>query len=260
MHLRPIIPFLMENRQSEHAHERVLRILDQIGLKVSDPRLISRLQGKQGVRFADHRVTFAPSLVESMLNLSERRIKRPAAIESAPPAKILIRTSGHARHIADAGTSVIRPLTEADAIDMAKLTDSLRDRDVVGGAPGAPQDIPANLRSIAQYKISLEWSRSGHYAPVSSAAEYRYMRAMARCIGSDFGMECYLISPLRFEGDEVTAVLDYLETCGPQDKPVPVTAMSMPTMGLSGPVDPLALFIQSMAENMGGVCVAAGGV
>jgi len=255
MHLKPLIPFLMENRQSERAHERVLRILDQIGIKVSDQRLIKRLQGKRGVRFAGHRVTFDHSLVESMVNLPER-IKQPAgiesALESATPAKMSILTAYHARHIVDADTGVIRPLTEADAIDMAKLTDALQNRDVVGGAPGAPQDIPANLRIIAQYKISLEWSRSGHYAPVSSAAEYRYMREMARCVGSDFGMECYLISPLRFEGDEVTAVLDYLETCGPQDKPVPVAAVSMPTMGLSGPVDPLALFVQSMAENIGG--------
>lgn len=251
MNLKPFIPFLMQEADVGRIHERALRILDEIGLKVSDQRLISRLQGKRGVRFVGHRVTFAPSLVESMVNLSER-IKRPAAIESALPAKMSVLTSGHARYIADADTGDIRPLNEVDAVEMAKLTDSLQDRDVVGGAPGAPQDIPATLRNIAQYKISLEWSRSRHYASASSVVEYRFMRAMAKCMNSDFGMECYLISPLRFEGNEVTMMCDYLETCGSQDKPVPVAAMSMPTMGLSGPVDPLALFVQSMAENIGG--------
>ncbi len=249
--MNPYIPFLLNKNNVRPLHERAVRILDRIGLRISDPRLTRRLRDKQGVRIAGNRVTFDPAVTEELVNLKDRH-KELIPDQPKIPEKISIITSYHARHIMDPDIETIRPLTESDAVQIAKLSDALRDRGVLGGAPGAPQDIPARLRSVAQYKISLEWSRAGHYAPVSSVAEYRYIREMARVMGDDFGMECYLISPLRLEGDEVTAVIDYLETCSPDDKPVPICATSMPTMGLSGPVDPLALFVLGIAEAMGG--------
>jgi len=232
-------------------HHRALRILDEIGLRVTDSRLLERLQGMRGVRIAGDRVTLDRAVVAEMVKLGETD---PAEVPEPPraPESISVVTSYHARHIVDLDTGAHRPMTERDAIEMARLSDSLRDRDVLGGAPGAPQDLPPRLRMVAQYKISAEWSRAGHYAPASSVSEYRYIREMARALGNDFAMECYLISPLRLEGNEVTAVIDYLETCGPEDKPLPVAVTSMPTMGLSGPVDPLALFVLGMAESMGG--------
>ena len=251
MQITPLIPFLMAEDEVRRLYERALRILDQIGLRVRDERLIRRLQGKRGVRFAQGRVTFDPAVAAEMVGLAQRQ-KAPVPARPVIPERMSIVTSYHARSIVDAETGAHRPLTEADAIAMARLTDALRDRDVLGAAPGAPQDLPARLRSVAQYRISLEWSRTGHYAPVSAVAEYRYVREMARAVGEDFGMECYLISPLRLEGNEVACVLDYLESCAPGDKPVPVCATSMPTMGLSGPADPLAIFVLGLAESVGG--------
>jgi trimethylamine---corrinoid protein Co-methyltransferase len=251
MHMNPNVPFLLNADNVRPLHDRAVRILDQVGLRISDPRLIRRLREKRGVRISGNRVTFAPTVIEELVNLKERQ-KEPLPAQPKIPEKISIITSYHARHIVDLDSGNTHPLTETDAIQITKLSDALRDRGVLGGAPGAPQDVPARLRSVAQYKISLEWSRAGHYAPVSSVAEYRYIREMARVMGNEFGMECYLISPLRLEGDEVTAVIDYLETCSPADKPVPICATSMPTMGLSGPVDPLALFVLGIAEAMGG--------
>ena len=249
--LIPQVPFLMTEEQLKTLHQRALRILDQVGLKVGDPRLLRRLRGRQGLRWEGNRVMLDPSLVAKLVGFDEPR-QAPIPAEPPTPEHISVVTSYHARTIVDLETGEHRPLTERDAVEMAKLSDALRDRDVLGGAPGAPQDLPPRLRSVAQYKISAEWSRAGHYAPVSSVAEYRAIREMARVLGQDFSMECYLISPLRLEGDEVSAVVDHLETCGPADKPVPVTTLSMPTMGLSGPVDPLGIFVLGLAESMGG--------
>lgn len=250
--LRPCVPFCMSESDVDILHKRALRILDQIGLRVSDLRLISRLKGKRGVRFVGDRITFDPAVVAEMVNLDERQKEPFSSIKPKIPEHISIVTAYHARYFIDIETGQHRPLTQADAINVARLSDALRDRDVLGGAPGAPQDIPPKLRAVAQYKISLEWSRAGHYAPVSSVAEQRYIRKMAKAVGKDFGLECYLISPLRLEGDEVTAVIDYVESCDNNEKPVSVTATSMPTMGLSGPVDPLAIFVLGIAESMGG--------
>lgn len=251
MYLRPLVPSCMTQEHVRVLHERALRILDEVGLRVTDVRLVERLKGKRGVRFAGDRVTFDPAVIDELVNVQGRQ-DTPMPRQPPVPERITIVTSYHAGYIADADTGERRPLTESDVIEMARLSDALRDRDVLGGAPGAPQDLPPGLRSVAQYKISLEWSRSGHYAPVSSVREYRYIRAMAKAMGNEFHMECYLISPLRMEGNEVTAVLDYLETCGPEDKPVPVGVNAMPTMGLSAPVDPLSIFALGIAENMGG--------
>jgi len=254
MDVRPVIPFhVVSDEVIEDLHRRALRVLEEIGLRVSDPRLVRRLQGRPGVRFRDDRVLLDPAVVREVVNLTERR-KQPLPDRRAPD-HISILTAYHARHILDPATDTIRPLTEADAVRAARLTDALRDRDVIGGAPGAPQDIAPPLRIIAQYRISAEWSRSGHYAPVSTVAEQRYIRQMARVLDEDFPLECYLISPLRLEGDEVSAVITYLETCGKSEQPVHVTTLSMPTMGLSGPADPLALFVLGLAESIGG-CVA----
>jgi trimethylamine:corrinoid methyltransferase-like protein len=251
--LVPQIPYLMSEEQLQSVHLRALRILDQVGLKISDPRLARRLRGRQGLRWAGDRALFDPALVAELTGFDQRC--RPPAAEPQRPEHISVVTSYHARSFVDLETGRHRPLTEQDAIAMARLSDALRGRDVLGGAPGAPQDLPPRLRSVAQYKISAEWSREGHYAPVSSVAEYRAIREMARVLGHDFSMECYLISPLRLEGDEVSAVIEYLETCSADDKPVPVTTLSMPTMGLSGPVDPLGIFVLGLAESLGG-CAA----
>jgi len=251
LQLSPQVPYLLSDDQVRHLHERAVTILDRIGLKVSDERLLRRLRGQSSVRFEDGRVKFDPALVEQMVGLEERR-SRPVPEQPNVPEHVSIVTSHHARYIVDPDTGHRRLLEEPDAIAMARLSDALRERDVLGSAPGAPQDLPPRLQSVAQYKICIEWSRAEHYSPISSVAEYRYIREMARSIGEDFRMECYLVSPLRMEGDEVTSVIDYLETCAPGEKPVPVGTTSMPTMGLSAPVDPLAVFVLGIAEAMGG--------
>jgi len=234
-------------------HERAVRILAEVGVRVTEPRLRKRLQGKRGLSFVGDRVMLTPELVAQTVNLCERQ-KKPAPAQPKTAERISIMTGGHARHILDLATGSLRPFTEKDAVEMAKLTDALRVRDVLGEVPDTPQDLPPTLRNVAQYRIALEWCRGRHYASVSCAAEARFIREMAKVAGKNFGLELYLISPLRLEGNELEMVLDYLETCPESEKPIPVGIASMPTMGLSAPVDPLSLFVLGIAESLGG-CV-----
>lgn len=251
MNLTPTIPFLLRDSDIARLHERALRLISQIGLKVTEPRLISRLTGKPGLSFIGDRVLIHPEVADAMVDLGKRQ-RSSVPRQPQTPQRITIMTTHHARHYTDPETGRSRPLTETDAIEAAKLSDSLRDRDVAGGAPGPPQDLPPRLNVIAQYRISLEWSRTGHDVAVSSLNEVRFIREMARVMDQDFGFGLYLISPLRLEGNELEMVLDYLDTCHGSDKPIHVGISSMPTMGLSAPVDPIASFVLGIAENIRG--------
>jgi len=67
----------MSEERLQDVHTRALRILDQVGVKVSDPRLARRTAGATGPTLERGRVMFDPALVAELTGL-DRRYRPPA--------------------------------------------------------------------------------------------------------------------------------------------------------------------------------------
>jgi len=229
----------------ETMHEKALEVLELVGVKVTNERLLKRITGHKGFRTENGWVRIRSDLIDSLLSqVKHRRGKVPAADEETP---ILSLGYPGCFWVIDLDTDRLEPLTKSRAIEATKLIDSLYDWGVRGGAPGAPVDISPRMRRIAQCLIGYEYSRSASAAPFESYEEAVYIKRMAAVMGEGFGIPIYVVSPLRFEGISVDRAIPFLEQ-GDCDW---VSVSSMPMAGATGPVYPVGAFIQGIGECLG---------
>jgi len=237
----------------EKMHEEALEILNNIGIRVTNKRILKKIEGVDGFRIKDERVKIGSELAEDMVDGYRATVRREDRKRKSGLEEVIILSIGYpgCTHILDLETDKLRPLTTDDLIDSTKLIDSLYDRGVRGGAPGAPQDVPTHLSRILQCKIGYEYSRSADYAPFENYVEAEYMRRMANAIGQKFCMDVYIVSPLKLEGVSVDRAIPLLEdgTCEGLD------VTSMPLAGATAPLYPIGAFTQGIAESIGGYVI-----
>lgn len=232
----------------EAMHEKALEVLGQTGIRVSNKHLLDRIAPHKGFAIRDGWVKIESGIIEDLVAEVRKRRRGDRGDEGA-----MILSLGYpgCYHVIDLETNRAEPLTTERAIEATKLIDSLYDWGVRGEAPGGPVDAPPKLRRILQCKIGYEYCRSAGHAPFEGYEEAVYIKRMAEVMGHSFGMEIYVISPLRLEGISVERALPLLERgeCGW------INISSMPLAGATAPVYPVGAFIQGMAESLGGYAV-----
>lgn len=235
----------------ETMHEKALEILETIGIKVTNKFLIRRIEGHGGFKLQENWVKIKSSLVEDLV--TEIRLRRKQSTPYSLSEEALILSPGYpgCSWMVDLDTDAIKPLTTEKLIEATKLIDSLYDWGVRGGAPGAPVDVPPKLRRIAQCLIGYTYSRSAGPAPFESYEEAIYIKRMADTMGHGFGVDVYVISPLRLEGISLDRAIPFLESG--ECNWVGVT--SMPLAGATAPVYPVGAFIQGISEALGGYTI-----
>jgi len=229
----------------ETMHDKALEVLELVGIRVANERLLRRIKGHKSFRIENGWVKIRSDLIDNLLyQVRHKAGKSPAAGGETP---ILSLGYPGCFWVIDLDTDRLEPLTESRAIEATKLVDSLYDWGVRGGAPGAPVDIPPRMRRIAQCLVSYEYSRSASAAPFETYEEAVYIKRMAEVMGEGFGIPIYVVSPLRFEGISVDRAIPFLEK-GDCDW---VSVSSMPMAGATGPVYPVGAFIQGICECLG---------
>jgi trimethylamine:corrinoid methyltransferase-like protein len=219
-----------------------------VGLQVVDEHLIRHLTDYDGVRLQNSRVCLEPWLVEK--HIADYRATRPAQEKKAPDSHIHLSAGCCAHHIVDLQTDEVRPITTADLIEATKLIDALHDEAVSGHVPGFPQDVPAALQALVEYKIGSEVSHwGGSFVAPCSIKGLEYIYEMHQVMAQSFGLPLYVVSPLRVVGDSLQAILHFL------DRVDHLNASSMPIMGANAPVHFVGAFVQAMAESIGGFVV-----
>ncbi len=226
-------------------HEKALEVLELIGIRVTNERLLRRITGHKGFRIENGWVKIKAELVEDLL--SPRRHRRKKAPESSDETPILSLGYPGCSYVIDLETDQLAALTKSRAIEATKLIHSLYDWGVRGGAPGAPVDLPPKMRRIAQCLIGYMYSRSASAAPFESYEEAVYIKRMAEVMGEGFGIPIYVVSPLRLEGISLDRAIPFLEQ-GDCDW---FSVSSMPMAGATGPVYPVGAFIQGISECLG---------
>ena len=152
----------------------------------------------------------------------------------------------HARWWHDPQTDEVRPSVLADQVTAAKLIYGLRDQRVTGSTSGAATDLPEPLQSVTQTYVALRYAGRPIYSSIGSVEEMGIILDLFEAAGKPCEMPMHLISPLRFEGQELDIILAH------KDRLSGVHIGNMPICGASAPVFLAGGLVVSAAEVLAG--------
>ena len=217
-------------------------LLEKKGILVKNEKIKKKLEGIKGISLEGPRVCFSPEYTDAFL----RRYQEHKVYHETK--EFVTSCISHANHIVDWDDN-LRPITEADNNEMARLIDSLSDKGIYGSAPGIPQDVPLPLQSISEFISGAKNSRSfPTWAGHKSLRNELLIKECLEIMGLDYGVGVHLISPLKLEGDEVEIGFELFE----RFPELPVTIGHMPIIGMSTPATIVSGFTVGLAEILGG--------
>ena len=247
--------------QRELVHERALEILGRVGVRVDSARARRLLAGAgASVRAIDGRALLSRDLVEASLAAAPRAFtlggRRDGWSHPVGEGACSLVVDGEAMSVWDAEVGVRRPPTIADWERATRLCDALDEVGVYWRTTTWDEEGPAGVVS--------SWRRAfGEFGKhVQDAAldadEGRWLLEVLQVVFGDrdaiaarrpFSFLLCPHSPLVLEGPYTDA---YLEVAG---WGIPVAAMPMPIMGLSGPAGLIATVAVGHAEVLATLCL-----
>ncbi|MCJ7737248.1 MAG: trimethylamine methyltransferase family protein, partial [Anaerolineae bacterium] len=246
--LTPELPQMLDATQVAQMHQGAVDVLADVGLYVQDDSVVRRLSEYPGVRVHGNRVHFADWLVEEYAE--QHRAARLAAGAAPSRDRIHLSAGCCASHLADVATGEIRAITTQDLIDATQLIDALHDSDISGHVPGFPQDIPAAMQALAEYKIGSQYSRwGGGFTAACSLEALEVIYEMHQVMEQPFRLPLYVMNPLKIAGDSLETILHFV------DRADGFGSSSMPIMGGTAPIHFIGAFVQSIAESIGGYII-----
>ena len=239
---------ILDKATLDRMHEAALEMLAKTGMLVEHEEVKAEIAKRKGFTLAEGRVRIAPEKVEALVKEFRSRAGPEPARE--PDARLTLGTDTRASFIVEKDGRTLRPMTKQDVVDSAKLIAMLKDRGVGGSTAGIPMDVPVPLRPLEQYLIAAEFSPEGGVSnDVNDAFTAGVIREMDKVYGRGFSRSVWSLSPLVLGGPELDVLWHYRDEiegfyCG-----------SMPSMGMSGPCDPIGLFTVGAAECLGGAVI-----
>lgn len=217
------------------------RVLAEKGMFVASDELLKQIAGHDGVTVVGQCARFEERVTVAFLD--EHHAARPFT----PPERLTVSGGAHANHLVDLQGD-LRPLTLADVNWAARLAGALAGSGVNAYAPGIPQDVPAPLQGLAQL-IAGAKNKPGQaiYAPHYPAAQ-PFLKECHEILGQAHGAGIHVVSPLRFEGQEVEEALALRR----QSPDASIGVGSMPIVGVNTPATALAGAVTALAEVVGG--------
>jgi len=233
----------LEPQQLDRIHDTALQLLDDVGVKVSNPKILAAMRSVKGARLDGHKVFLKPELVNEIVQVF-RQTNAEQGGRSLPGNFNIQILSGYAFNNLDIDTGVFHPMDTDTCIETAKLVDCFYKYGVRGGTPGLPQDVPPQLRDIAAFKIGCEFSRSADVTAVSSSVAGDVIYRMAKLSGSPFHFDVFVLSPLRIESETLDLIFDFVE----KDYDFTIGINAMPMLGVSTPLFLPAGFVENVAS------------
>ena len=226
----------------EKIYRNALVLLAKKGLLVENKTVLKKLEGIEGISFVNGRVCFTEVYTDAFVKRFQ------AGKEYTAPKKFTASCLGHANHIVD-WNDCVRPITEADNNDMARLIDAMADWGITGSAPGIPQDVPMPLQGISQFVSSAKNSRGApQWAGYKSIGTDLLLKQCMDIMGLQNALGIHLISPLKMTGNEVDCTLEMFM----RFPELSVAVGDMPIIGLSTPATIVSGFTVAVAEVLGG--------
>ena len=231
--------------QQENLHRNILRILEEIGVRVENAALLDRLAAIGGrVHAAESVARFPAGVVEAFLQSVPKidwTTRRP---------NLMVRASFYAGEYLDARTGALGPLTEQNVREYLTVARALPN--VTGtfltGCPwcGRAEDEPLYERLYA-WKYGSE--HSGILYPLESRERLltlyeAYAQLRKKPVSELFCGGVFMMSPLRFGAEEAAQYLWW------QGRGFPIEVSHMTTAGLTAPVTTAGVVAVNVAEEI----------
>jgi trimethylamine--corrinoid protein Co-methyltransferase len=252
--MNPPLAFL-NNQTIEDIHAGTLRILSEVGIRLTHPQALDVLVGAGGT--VDHdRVLLPPDLVEKAIGKCPTRVR----LLSRGGVEIILgegdlhwHNLGGARDVHEPAKGKNRPASVQDVIDAARILDALSNCTTI--TPFfTPQDVPGSLMSLAMYRHTIpHTTKSVHGPGVQTADEVQYLCRMAEVLGTPseiLSIGISPISPLTFP-DNLTAAILATSQAG-----IPFGPLPCPTAGLTAPLSIAGALTQQNAEVLASIVIA----
>jgi trimethylamine--corrinoid protein Co-methyltransferase len=243
---------VLSAHELEAVHQATLRILDEVGIVLTQPEAREILAGA-GAGLQDDRVLFPPDLVEQTV----ARCPSQVTIRARAGGTVVLgdgtlhwHNLGGARDVYEPRTGQCRAATLQDVRDSARVLDALPS--VTAVVPFfTPQDVPGPLMSLAMYRHTLPYTTKPVQGPgLQTATEVRLAVQMAAVIGPPaevLTLSVSPISPLIFPNDLVEAMIE-IARLG-----IPFGPLPCPTAGTTAPLSLAGALAQQNAEVLASV-------
>jgi len=248
--------------EKDALHQRVLHVLDQVGVGVRSERVLSLL-AEAGARVDWDRgiARLAPDLVEACLARSPRSVRLAARdpahdLTIGGGAPLACATDGEASMVLDDATGVVREATREDLVYFYGLFDALPQLDFIWTSLMA-SDLDPVAGGLENDLVALE-STSKHVQSVvaHSPAEVPPLLEMLQTIAGAAlherpiysSLHCP-VSPLQFEADKLDASVELARNG------VPILLYPLPLLGTTAPMSVLGTAVITIAEFLAGVVI-----
>jgi len=246
---------VLTDDEVERIHQATLRILDEIGVVLTQPQGREILAGA-GARVRDDRVLLPPDLVEQLTTQCPRQVTirgRSGQTMALGDGRLHWHNLGGASTVYEPRTGQRRAAVVQDVCDATRLLDALDG--VTSITPFfTPQDVPGPLMSLAMYRHALPHTTKPLQGPgVQTAAEVRLAARMAAVVGplaEVLSLGISPISPLLFPDDVVEAMIETAR------QGIALGPLPCPTAGATAPLSLAGALAQQNAEVLASAVLA----
>ena len=258
---------LTNKNELQKLHSKTIDILEKVGMKINEERMINVLKSK-GCKVDESKkvVFFKPELVEETLekirndiesgNLKQNLLNGP--ICSKKDGKLRAKFGGACMELFDFEKNEIRKATKRDIIDSIQLGEALPEVDKVGNTlmylEEEGKEVEPRMQRIKTCEIVAKNTSKPGPTEVNNIKELDLQMEMGIVIrGSKeefLKNPCFItaketISPLRLENEAATMLLAFAE------RKLPCTLIPMPLTGVSVPMARESAIVIGNAEIIG---------
>jgi trimethylamine--corrinoid protein Co-methyltransferase len=254
----------LAREEEDEVHLESIKILEQVGIKVTSPEVLSMLKDHGANVDAKSQIVRIPeNLVKEALSKAPKEFKmcaRDKAYDLQLPAPDHVQgcNDGQPTEVWDIDTQKKRKSTAKDLADLTLVCDAMPEVDLYWPEVVA-NDIPPEASNLHEFVISLFFTGKHIQHGAGNVADARYMiRAAAAVVGSEKELKKRPIAsithtpitPLRYEKGDVDAVVEFARAG------LPVVHLSMAISGSVCPVTLAGTVSLVNAENLAGAVIS----
>jgi trimethylamine:corrinoid methyltransferase-like protein len=244
---------VVDEATAAQMHAAAREILARTGMAVEHPDILAEITRHAGFTLKGGRVCIAPDEVDRWTDAFRRRCGTPPPrSDETDPSQFTYSASDRHLWMVERDHTTVRPMRRDDVIEGTKLITALASRGVRPCCAGVPTDVPFALQPVEQFMIAAEYSPGGGWtSQVTDIPTAEVVRELGSVYGRELHLSAWCPSGLRLTGPEVNIIWHFRRDVKS------IAVGTMPTMGITGPCDPIAVTTFSLAECIGGAVILA---
>jgi trimethylamine--corrinoid protein Co-methyltransferase len=252
---------VLDDAQIGRIHNAVLKILDEVGVRVNHPEALELLAGNGARVLNDNLVQFPSNLIEDAIASAPsnlvlyNRLKEP--VMDLGERRSYFGTGTDLPKTVDLETREIRNTRADDIVASSIISDALPNIDFIGSY-GLPGDVPAGLHYIRCFQLEVENSSKPIFFTAESEKDLSVIWEMACAIAG--GPEALADHPFLISYNEPTSPLAHsqealgkLMFCARNE--IPVNYAPALLAGSTGPVTMAGALAVAVAEALSGLVI-----